>query len=154
MSFSAQDIAGMLKAYEKDQGTGMDIGEMAGLIYEYTCGYPFLVSKLCKLIDEEVAGQSAFPEKSQAWTYAGFLEANRILLGEKNTLFESMVNKLLDFPELKDIVYAILFTGKEISYNALSPALGMAEMFGFVKNINGIVAIANRIFEMVFYNLF
>ena len=27
-------------------------------------------------------------------------------------------------------------------------------MLGFVKNVNGIVIIANRIFEMVFYNLF
>ena len=27
-------------------------------------------------------------------------------------------------------------------------------MFGFVKNVNGVVTIANRIFEMVFYNLF
>lgn len=65
-----------------------------------------------------------------------------------------MVNKLYDYPELKDIVYSILFTGKENSYNALDRAIGIAEMFGFVKNVNGIVAIANRIFEMVFYNLF
>lgn len=89
-----------------------------------------------------------------AWTYAGFMEANKILLGEKNTLFESMVNKLYDFPELKEIVYSILFTGKEHSYNALNQAIGTAEMFGFIKNVNGAVAIANRIFEMVFYNLF
>ncbi len=154
MSFSAKDIAGMLEEYEKDQSTGMNIEEMSELIYEHTSGYPFLVSKLCKLIDEEVAGQAAFPEKRQAWTYAGFTEADKILLREKNTLFESMINKLLDFPELKDIVYSILFTGKEISYNALDPALGIAEMFGFVKNVNGAVAIANRVFEMIFYNLF
>ena len=154
MSFSADEIAGMLEEYEKDHATGMDPAEMAGLIYEHTSGYPFLVSKLCKLMDEEVAGSERFPGAEDAWTCAGFLEAERMLLGEKNTLFESMVNKLYDFPELKDIVYSILFTGKESSYNALNEAIGTAEMFGFVKNINGVVAIANRIFEMVFYNLF
>lgn len=154
MSFTAEEIAGMLGDYEGEHATGMNVEEMSGLIYEYTSGYPFLVSKLCKLIEEEVAGSEEFPERKKAWTYAGFMEANKILLGEKNTLFESMVNKLYDFPELKEIVYSILFTGKEHSYNALNQAIGTAEMFGFIKNVNGAVAIANRIFEMVFYNLF
>lgn len=62
MSFSAADIAGMLGEYEADFCTGMDVEEMAGLIYEYTSGYPFLVSRICKLMDERVAGQEDYPE--------------------------------------------------------------------------------------------
>lgn len=154
MSFSAGEIAGMLEDYEREHATGMSVAEMAGLIYQYTSGYPFLVSKFCKLMAEEVAGSEDFPEERNAWTYAGFLEAEKILLGEKNTLFESIVNKLYDFPELKDIVYSILFMGKENSYNALDQAVETAEMFGFIKNVNGVIAIANRVFETVFYNLF
>lgn len=154
MSFSAREIAGMLEEYEKERAVGMDVREMSERIYEYTSGYPFLVSKLCKLIDEEVAGGENFPDEKAAWTNAGFLEAVKMLLEEKNTLFESMVNKLYDFPELKEIVYAILFRGQDISYNALDQAIGMAEMFGFVKNSGGVVTVANRIFETVFYNLF
>lgn len=83
MSFSAKEIAGMLESYEQDHATGMNITEMSELIYEYTSGYPFLVSKLCKLIDEEISGSESFPEEKMAWTYAGFLEADRILLGER-----------------------------------------------------------------------
>lgn len=154
MSFSSEEIAGMLEDYEEEHATGMDIAGMSELIYEHTSGYPFLVSKLCKLMDEEVAGSENFPEAKMAWTYAGFLEADKILLGEKNTLFESMVNKLYDFPELKEIVYSTLFIGKENSYNALNQAIETAKMFGFIKNVNGVVAIANRTFETVFYNLF
>ena len=82
------------------------------------------------------------------------MEAVRIILREKNTLFESMINKLYDFPELRGIVYSILFTGKEWPYNALDPAVWTATMFGFVKNEDGVVAIANQIFEAVFYNWF
>lgn len=103
---------------------------------------------------EEIAGSGDFPEKKSAWTYAGFLAAERILVAEKNTLFESMVNKIYDIPELKEIVYSILFTGRESSYNALNQAIGMAQMLGFVKNEKGLVVIANKIFEIVFYNLF
>jgi hypothetical protein len=154
MNLEADGIAGMLAEYEADYHTGMDVRRMAQLLYEETCGYPFLVSRLCKLMDEEIAGSGNFPEKKMAWTCAGFLEAVRILLGEKNTLFESMVNKLHELPELKEIIYGILFTGKESSYNALNQVIGTAEMLGFIKNANGVVAIANRIFETVFYDLF
>ena len=154
MSFSVKEISGMLEDYERDHKTGMNIGEMTEFIYESTSGYPFLVSKICKTIDEEVAGGAEYPDEKRAWTYAGYLEAERILLGEKNTLFESMVNKLYDFPELKDIIYSILFAGKESPYNALDQTVETAEMFGFIKNVGGVIVIANRIFETVFYNLF
>lgn len=154
MSFSVEEIAGMLEEYESEHAIGMDIWGISELIYEYTSGYPFLVSRFCKMLDEEIAGSGDFPEKKSAWTYAGFLAAERILVAEKNTLFESMVNKIYDIPELKEIVYSILFTGRESSYNALNQAIGMAQMFGFVKNEKGLVVIANKIFEIVFYNLF
>ena len=57
-------------------------------------------------------------------------------------------------PELKDIIYSILFAGKESPYNALDQTVETAEMFGFIKNVGGVIVIANRIFETVFYNLF
>ncbi len=154
MSFSVNEIAGMLEDYEQDHCTGMDIREMTRLLFESTSGYPFLVSKLCKIIDEEVSCSAGYPDERTAWTYAGYLEAERILLAEKNTLFESMVNKLQDYPELKDIIYSILFAGKEKAYNTLDHTVETAEMFGFIKNVNGVIVIANRIFETVFYNLF
>ncbi len=72
MSFSTKKISGMLQEYEDDYATGMDILELSDLLYEYTSGYPFLVSKLCKLIDEEIAGSRNFPGKKEAWTQAGF----------------------------------------------------------------------------------
>ena len=68
MSFSVNDIAGMLSDYENDHRTGMNILEMAQIIYDYTAGYPFLVSRLCKLLDEYVAGSTSFLEIDRAWT--------------------------------------------------------------------------------------
>lgn len=154
MSFSQKDIAGMLEEYEQDYRTGMNIADMAELLYEYTSGYPYLVSWLCKCIDEEIAGSTDFPDRESAWTKAGFLEAVKILLSEKNTLFESLVNKLTDYPELKNVLYELLFTGKAIPYNPLNKYIETAEMFGFIKHENGSAVISNRIFETVLYNLF
>ena len=154
MSFSQKDITGMLEEYEADYHTGMDIDTMAGLIYDYTSGYPYLVSWLCKCIDEDISGSSEFPDRRSAWTKAGFLEAEKLLMNDKNTLFESLVNKLTDYPELKDVLYELLFTGKAIPYNPLNKYIETAEMFGFIKNENGSAVISNRIFEAVLYNLF
>ena len=46
MSFSVSDIAGMLTEYEKDHHVGMDIAKLSQLIYDYTSGYPVLVSMI------------------------------------------------------------------------------------------------------------
>ena len=55
---------------------------------------------------------------------------------------------------MKQMLKAILFLGKRISYNPDIPSVNMATMFGYVTNSEGSVHIANRIFEMRLYNLF
>lgn len=154
MSFSKEDIKGMLAEYERDYKTGMDMDGIAGKIQEYTSGYPFLVSRICQILDEKLPGTQEFPERADAWTAKGFLKAIRMLLAEKNTLFETLVNKLSDYAELREIIYAILFTGDKISFNHDNGTIDLAFMLGFIKEVDGTVAIANRIFEMRLYNLF
>jgi hypothetical protein len=122
----------------------MDISEIAGLIHEYTMGYPFLVSRICQLIDK----------KAGEWTKKGFLEAVKILTSEKNALFDSLMGKIEDDSHLRDVVYSILFDGEKRSYNSDDSAIYFAQMFGFVKNENGNITIANRIFETRLYNYF
>lgn len=154
MSFSKEEIEGMLQEYEKDHHTGMDTGKISGLLYDYTSGYPFLVSKLCKLMDEEVIGREGYENENAVWTKNGFCEAVKMILTEKNSLFESLSEKLISFPELNTMLKALLFTGKNIVYNFYEPSINIATMFGFVKNQNGILTISNRIFETWLYNLY
>lgn len=154
MSFSQEDIAGMLADYEKDYSTGMDIGMISGLIYDYTSGYPYLVSRICKLIDERLAGGEGYSDKASAWSETGVTEAVKILLGEKNTLFESLVGKLSEDVQLRSLIYALLFSGRRIPYNPLNSSIETAEMFGIIKQSGGNAVISNRIFETVLYNLF
>ena len=120
MSFSTADIAGMLGQYEAERRTGMDVAGIAGIIYDYTSGYPFLVSYICKLIDERVdtgeidIGNNA--GRNERWTKEGVLAAVRFLLSEQNTLFESLFNKLEDYPELEIMLRDLLLCGKDIPY--------------------------------------
>lgn len=154
MDFSPGEIAGMLKEYENDTHTGMNIDEITGLIHSRTSGYPYLVSSLCKNIDEEIAGTEKFPDKCSAWTREGFMEAEKLLLNDNNTLFQSLTGKLTDYPQLRTMLYQLLFTGKTIPYVSQNPYIDAATMFGFIKNLNGNAVIANRIFESMLYNLF
>lgn len=154
MSLSESGIAGMLKEYEQDFRTGMDIGDMAELLFDYTSGYPYLVSRLCKLMDEYIVGSEGFSDKKEVWTKEGFLTAVRRLLTEENTLFESLDNKLIDYPELKEMLKDLLLKGRTIEYVPGDLGIRMAAMFGFVKVENGMVSVANRIFETRLYNGF
>ena len=154
MSFSALEIAEMLQEYEADYRTGMDVYEIAGLIYDYTCGYPFLVSRLCKLMDEAVYGIDGFDTKGKAWSKDGLMEAVKMMLSEKNTLFESLGEKLVSYPELNSMLRSLLFAGKTISYNYYEPSINIATMFGFVKEQKNQLAVANRIFEIWLYNYY
>ena len=154
MSFLPADIAGMLEDYENDWHTGMDVREISEQIYDYTSGYPYLVSRICKLLDENVSGSAEFPEKKDAWTKAGITDAVRMLMQEKNTLFESLTGKINVYEELRDMLYLLLFQGHTIIYNPDDRVIDMAMMFGFVKADNGCVTVANRIFETRIYNYF
>lgn len=144
MEFSTEEIAGMLTEYEKDHYTAMNIDEVSKLLYNYTAGYPYLVSRLCQIMDE----------LSMPWTKEGFLSAERRLAVEGNTLFESLINKLDTYKKLREIMELILFHGRKISYNLDDSILSLAYMFGFIKSENGSVMIANRIFETRLYNYF
>lgn len=152
MSFQRDEIAGMLKEYEKDAGTGMNIGQMAGLIYDATSGYPFLVCRMCKIMDEELPGTADFQNISEAWSREGVLAAERILVLEKNTLFDSLNHKLEEYPELERVICKVLFNGEKIVYNPDLREIDVAVMFGFAKREGASVVIANRIFETRLYN--
>lgn len=71
MTFHPEEIAQMLGDYENDRHTGMDIKAISEEIYRYTNGYPFLVSYICKLIDEQFSGQ---------WDADGILRAVKYIV--------------------------------------------------------------------------
>ena len=154
MSFSKQDIEGMLLEYEKDYQTGMDTVSVGRIIHEYTAGYPYMVSRICQILDEQIVNTSGFDSISEVWTQRGITEAVKILLCESNTLFDDVKKKLTDFPDLRLVLYEILFNGKKYPYNPYNELIDIGVMFGFLKEEEGIAVISNRIFETWLYNLF
>lgn len=65
-----------------------------------------------------------------------------------------MTGRLMEDPELGNMVYALLFYGSEIPYNALNEGIHAAELSGFIINKDHKAVISNRIFETVLYNFY
>ncbi len=150
LALPAAGIEGMIAEYKSDHAgiaeiECMDAHAMAQLIFDYTSGYPFLVSRLCQILDD----------KKLRWDKGGLLDALKILYLEKNTLFDDMIKKLDDFPELSEMLKAILYLGRTFTFNPDEKSFNLAKMFGYIHpNANGKAVISNRIFETRLYNYF
>ena len=151
MSLSKAGIKGMLDDYEADHHTGMNTEEIAGLIREYTNGYPFLVSRICERIDLDVIGRI---KPAEAWTGYGVDEAVKLILSESNTLFDSLTKNLNNLPELKASIRSILMEGTRLTWNPDQSDIVKMQMYGLIRNDHNTVRVANRIFETRLYNLF
>lgn len=153
MSFSPAQIAGMLKEYEADHHTEMDIRTVSQEIYDYTSGYPVLVSSICKCIDEDICGEGELEDPRKTWSKEGVERAVALILKRGPLLFESMAKQLDRYPDLYKIVEDIIYCGKKIPFSLEEKSINLGSMFGFLKEENGHVAIANRMFEMCLLNM-
>ena len=153
MSLSETGIKGMLDEYETDHHTGMDTGTIAKQIREYTNGYPYLVSRICQIIDEKLV-PDPFGTYPEAWTEYGVDEAVKRILQEDNTFFDSVMGKLVNMPELKEALRNILLRGETVAYLPDDEEQRLLRMYGFIYNNHNTVAVSNRIFEMRLYTYF
>ncbi|MCC8028196.1 MAG: ATP-binding protein [Lachnospiraceae bacterium] len=147
MSFSAQEIADMLLEYRKDHGLSFDQNWFGGQIYDYTSGYPYLVSRICEILDTEICYEDEFGTKEAVWTQRGLRRAVKVLQEEENTLSEDLVKKLDENADLKKMVYRIVIKREMIPFTIDDSLIQLGVSFGWFRESDGKVMISNRIFE-------
>ena len=117
----------------------MDTTTIASEIYKHTSGYPFLASRICKCIDEELG---------KNWTTDGITQAVQIILKEQSVLFDDLIKNLENNPELSNFMYEILILGEHRSFNLSNMTVDLAHTYGYTKEGNRANAvISNKIFE-------
>jgi hypothetical protein len=141
MSFNVREIESMLIDYCKDNKIKFDTALIAAEIHRFTSGYPFLVSNICLVIEEEL---------NMDWTLPGVYNAVKVTLMEKNTLFEDVIKNIENNKDIKSVVYEILVEGRKINYNPDTYEKGI--MYGILAERNGKLSIHNKIFEERIYN--
>jgi hypothetical protein len=145
MSFSEKEIETMLVEYENDYHTDMNISEIAQEIRFYTNGYPYLVSRICLLIETEL---------NRNWTLQGIQEAVKLILDENSTLFDDMFKKIEENQELSNLMFDLTVGKIKYAYNTDNPAIKFGLMFGFLQKGEDGLQIHNQIFEIRITNYF
>ncbi|WP_160690354.1 AAA family ATPase [Clostridium sp. C2-6-12] len=144
MSFNSDEISTMLKEYSEDKNVIINIKEISEIIHFYTSGYPFLVSRLCQIIDEN----------QLLWNEENINRSVKELLQENNTLFDDLVKNIENNNEFKDYIFDLIINGTEKTFNIHNTLINLGVIYGYLKNIDGRVKMSNRIFEQMLYNYF
>jgi hypothetical protein len=118
---------------------------MSEKIYFYTSGYPFLVSRICEIIDTRL-------KRIDKWVLADIDDAIKLMLQESNTNFDSLIKNLENDRELYGLVKSIIIDGDKIPFNPDNLLINYGVMYGMFKKQDGMVKIHNRIYEQRIYD--
>jgi len=146
MSFDKAEITSLLLDYLTEHTEiEMDVSLIASKIHYFTNGYPFFVSYLCKMIDEEFEGINR-------WNVSNLETAVNRLLVRKITNLDSLIKNLGNHEDLEKLVRAILIDGVEFEYSFSGPAMEKGFVYGVFKEGNAHkLTIYNPIYEMKIY---
>jgi len=150
MTFLPHEIETMLQDYSIDKQIQLDISAIAQRLYYYTNGYPYLVSKLCKFIDEDIIPNRA--EKN--WSVDDVEAAFKMIVDEgyTTTLFDSLTKNLENERELYELIYHIVINGKSLKFTIADPMINLAYLYGIlIPSEQKRCQIHNRIFEQRIY---
>ena len=145
MTFHPDEIAQMLADYENDNHTGMDRRAISEEIYKYTTGYPYLVSYICKAIDEQM---------QREWTSESIVKAVKMLVEGGSTLMDDLSKNLENNAEFREFMFSVAVNGVSYPFSLLNPMVNMGNMFSYIRKTDGHVAIHNLIFEEALYLYF
>lgn len=147
MSFSKEEIETMLVDYMQNKKVILDKEYFSEKLRFYTSGYPFLISKLCKIIDEKI-----MDEEKLEWEKEYIDEAVKEILKDDNTNFDSLIKNIENNKGLYDFVRKIVLDGEIISYVKSDNIINVGTTYGILKEEDGICKINNRVYEQLLYN--
>jgi hypothetical protein len=147
MNLLPPEIQPMLEEYARDREVVMDAQAVAERLFYYTSGYPFLVSKICKIFDEDM-----LPEKTErTWTTQDVDIAARQLIRESNVNFDELSKNLDNNAELYALTQSIAIEGRHYPFDGNDPVSSLGLQYGIFADRNGL-AIHNRIYQEVITN--
>lgn len=141
MSFNPNEISTMLDAYEKDAQTGMDIQSISEELYHYTSGYPYLVSWICKWIEEQ---------GNKNWSADGIKKAVKEYYNADSTLKDDLIKNYENNAVLGNMLNSMILEGAEYSFVSTDEAVNLGLTFGiFKQSENNKLQISNIIFTNI-----
>ncbi len=146
MSFSKDEIMTMLDDYTENKNVTLDKEYFSERLYFYTSSYPFLVSKLCKIIDENI-----MDEDKLLWEKEYMDLAVKEILRDSNTNFDSLIKNIENNEDLRNLVKRIILDNDYITYAPYNPVINLGIIYGILKEDEGNCKINNKIYEQLLY---
>ncbi|MGL5330854.1 MAG: GxxExxY protein [Peptostreptococcaceae bacterium] len=148
MSFDEYEIGTMLFQYSKEKNLILNIEELSREIYKFTSGYPFLVSRICQVIDEDILKGDKIH-----WSIYNVQRAVKIIINEKNTLFDDLIKNMENNKNLYEAIYNILVLNTSQVFNINNPTIEIGNMLGYLScNSDNNVQVSNQMLKEVIYN--
>jgi hypothetical protein len=148
MEFSAQEIEVMLKDYVQERNVTMDTHAISEALFYHTSGYPFLVSRLCMIIDEKI-----LPTKiEQTWTLEDVETAVKMIVKESNTNFDNIIKYLEHNNDLFKLVRNVAVNNDKEQFIIQDPLINLGVIYGFFVDNGGYIKIHNKIYNEVLVN--
>ncbi len=150
MFFNPIEISTMLLQYSTERNIKMNIQKLSERLFYYTSGYPFLVSKMCKVIDEILLPKK---ENQLEWDLEDVENSFKYLIKEDyvTTIFDDLAKNLENNRELYQTTKDIIFNGAKIPFNLSEPMISLGHVYGIFDKDERYCKIHNRIFEQKIY---
>ena len=147
MELDVIEIRSLLEDYLSEHSEiEIDIDLIANRIHYFTSGYPFLVSYLCKHVEENFEGVCK-------WNEHNLEQAVNQILDSDNTNFDSLIKNLENHEDLYRLVKQIVLEGRQFRYSSDASAIQKGRLYGILApNDRGTAKIHNPIYEMRIYN--
>ncbi len=152
LSFQAYQIVTMLDDFlTENPNINIPKKEIAEKIFYYTNGYPYLVSKICKIIYEDIIKK----REDKNWYLEDVKTAFKMITyaGRTTTLFQSNAKNLQNNDSLYKFIYEIVIDNKRKNYAEDNRQVYLARTYGLIRDDNGKCKIHNRIFAHRIYDL-
>jgi hypothetical protein len=157
MELQPHEIVPMLEDYCQEQNVSMNTEGVAHALFYYTSGYPYLVSAMCKIVDEEIMSKRVVDADKigaeRVWTEFDIeTAADKLIKAERSTTnFDTLIKNLENNADLYSVVYRLVIENEPFNYNIHDPIIHFGFQHGIFKNSTGL-NIHNRIYREIIAN--
>lgn len=150
MELKSNQIEMMLLDYKRERNVNLNSKLLSEKIFYWTSGYPYLVSGLCKIMDEDL-----LPKKSiKQLDLNDLVDAINLILYKQIISFTGIMDLVRDNQSIYNLVERIIFSGEKIKFSLRNSIIKLAFNYGILRKESYYCKIHNRIYEQRIYNYF
>ena len=144
-TFSADEISPMISDYAQEHNFVVDADLIAKKLFYYTSGNPFLISQMCKVIDEQLVS-----DHQRAWIIDDIDKAYKYVtnLAYTNTNFDDLYKNLENNESLRNLVKRVAVDGDNITFDLGNSTVSIGSTYGILStSSSGKCDISNKVYE-------